>query len=166
MNQNKIPSIQSLHNEKQIKETSKVDLYNIVLNKIISKIVYTNRHTDKTYVIFEVPKILIGYPQYEMKSCILFIINKLSANQYIIEFIEPFYLYIDWGSNNKSSHQKIHIPSIIQSKNHDKLRTQTKALLSQFPNTSKVEFVYEDAISSKNLKKPKPKPKTKTKNKK
>ena len=157
MNQNKIPSIQSLHNEKQIKETSKVDLYNIVLNKIISKIVYTNRHTDKTYVIFEVPKILIGYPQYEMKSCILFIINKLSANQYIIEFIEPFYLYIDWGSNNKSSNQKIYIPSIIQSKNHDKLRTQTKALLSQFPNTSKVEFVYEDAIqkSSKNLKKTK-----------
>jgi len=77
MNRSKIPSIQSLHNEKQIKETSKVDLYNIVLNKIISKIVYTNRHTDKTYVIFEVPKILIGYPQYEMKSCILFIINKL-----------------------------------------------------------------------------------------
>ena len=139
MNQHKIPSIQSLHNEKQIKETSKVDLYNIVLNKIISKIVYTNRHTDKTYVIFEVPKILIGYPQYEMKSCILFIINKLSTNQYIIEFIEPFYLYIDWGSLS------INGQNVAVSSN---LKEQTKLLLKKFPG-SKIEYVYEDSVAPK-----------------
>jgi hypothetical protein len=143
---NKIPSIVSLHQEKFAKENSKIDIFNIVLNKIINKIIYTNRHTDKTYVIYEIPKILIGYPQYDMKSCILFIINKLSANGYIADFIEPFYLYIDWGSSgsvSKGSNSKIQIPS-IHTKNSDKLKAQTKALLSQFPNTSKVEFVYED----------------------
>ena len=140
-----IPSISSLHQEKFVKETNKIDIYNIVLNKIIEKILYTNRHTDKTYVIFEVPKILIGYPQYDMKSCILFIINKLSLNDYFVEFMDPFYIYIDWGS--KESRKEIykrrikneiptplHIPKFAV-KNADNLKAQTKALLSQFPDT-------------------------------
>jgi hypothetical protein len=149
MNDN-IPSINSLHREKFIKETSKIDIYNIVINKCVEKIVYTNRHTDKTYIIFEIPKILIGYPNYDMKSCILFVINKLSQSGYMIEFIEPFYLYIDWGSPvnkiNNNLNMKI---NALKTNNTEKLRAQTKALLSQFPNTSNVEFVYEDALISK-----------------
>jgi|LakMenE01Jun11ns_1017448.scaffolds.fasta_scaffold9863800_2 hypothetical protein len=152
-----IPTISSLHQEKYIKETNKIDIYNIVLNKIVEKILYTNRHTDKTYVIFEVPKILIGYPQYDMKSCILFIINRLSLNDYFVDYLDPFYIYIDWGS--KESRKEIykrkikteiplHLPKFVV-KNADNLKAQTKALLTQFPDTSKVEFVYEDKYKEK-----------------
>ena len=77
----KIPSISSLHNEKSIKETSKIDIFNIVLNKCVEKIIYTNRYTDKTFVIFEVPKLLIGFPTYDYKICILYIITELSKKQ-------------------------------------------------------------------------------------
>lgn len=156
-----IPSISSLHQEKFIKETNKIDIYNIVLNKIVEKILYTNRHTDKTYVIFEVPKILIGYPQYDMKSCILFIINRLSLNDYFVEFLDPFYIYIDWGSKESrkeiykrkikmtsSLEVPLHVPKFAV-KNADNLKAQTKALLTQFPDTSKVEFVYEDKYKEK-----------------
>jgi hypothetical protein len=135
-----IPSIDNLHKEKVVKEKSKIEIYNVVLNKCIEKIVYTNRHTDKTFVIFEVPKILIGYPLYDMKSCILFLINKLAQNNYLIEFIEPFYLYIDWGTKK----QRIESPMYINQPTSDKIKRQTKDLLSKFPNTSKVEYVYED----------------------
>ena len=155
----KVPSITSLHQEKFVKETNKIDIYNIVLNKIIEKILYTNRHTDKTYVIFEVPKILIGYPQYDMKSCILFIINKLSLNGYFVEFMDPFYIYIDWGSSEASVEKRknrIEIPR-IPVKNVDSLKAQTKALLTQFPDTSKVEFVYEEDYKEKNKNKNKKK---------
>lgn len=152
-----IPSIHSLHKEKYIKESNKIDIYNIVLNKCVEKIVYTNSNTDKTYIIFEIPKILIGYPNYDMKSCILFVINKLSQNGYLIDFIEPFYLYIDWGSPTSSFHTSSKFNQKLNSfstNNVEKLRTQTKALLSQYPNTSNIEFVYEDAlISSKKNKK-------------
>lgn len=153
---NNIPSINSLHKEKFIKETSKIDIYNIVINKCVEKIVYTNRHTDKTYIIFEIPKILIGYPNYDMKSCILFVINKLSQSGYMIEFIEPFYLYIDWGSPVNKIDNNLNIKiNALKTNNSEKLRAQTKALLSQFPNTSNVEFVYEDTLpntSKKNKK--------------
>lgn len=151
MNQDiKIPSISTLHQEKSIKETSKIDIFNIVLNKCVEKIVFTNRNTDKTFIIFEVPKILIGYPNYDMKNCILFIIQKLSERGYMVEFVDPFYLYIDWAFRPNNLLNKIHPPIAIPNKN--KLRMQTKALLSQFPNTSKVEFVYEDNVR-KNTKK-------------
>jgi hypothetical protein len=129
----KVPSIQSLLQEKIVKETSKEQIYNIVLKKITEKIVYTNRHTDKTFVIFEVPKILIGYPSYDMKSCILFVINKLSASGYLVEFVDPFYLYIDWGCK-KPQHK-----SIEQS-----LRSKARKLKERFPN-AEIEFVYQES---------------------
>ena len=137
----KIPDIFSLQQERKSRDKIKQDIYTIVLNKCIEKIVYTNRHTDKSFVIFEVPKILIGYPSYDMKHCLLFLIEKLSQQQYLVEFLEPFYLYIDWGRNQSSS---------TSSMNPDKLKQKTKKLLEKFPNASKIEFVYEDTFSSKN----------------
>jgi hypothetical protein len=142
---NQIPSINSLHEEKTKKEQSKSDIFNIVLNKCIEKIVYTNRHTDKTFVIFEVPKILIGYPMYDMGSCLLFLINRLSASGYLIEFIEPFYLYIDWGCANQktASSSKSH-PSLIPTDYPENLRKKAKGILQRFPDN--IEFVYEDTL--------------------
>ena len=144
-----IPSISSLHHEKTIKESSKTDIFNIVLNKIVQKIVYTNRHTDQTYVIFEIPKILIGYPQYDMKSCILFVMNRLYSNGYLVEFVDPFYLYIDWGKSYTNNTLPInsHMAN-ISNKHKDKLGSHTQALISKFPNTSKIEFVYEDELKT------------------
>lgn len=143
----KIPSISSLQQEKSIKVKSKNDIFNIVLTKIIQKITYTNRHTDQTYIIFEIPKMLIEYPQYDMKSCILFVMNQLSSNGYIVEFVQPFYLYIDWGCS-KQNQKPVDYKGNVIKKHKDKLQTQTRALLSQFPNTSQIEFVYEDKLQN------------------
>jgi hypothetical protein len=144
-NNNNIPSINSLHKEKTIKENSKFKIFEIVLSKCVEKIVYTNRHTDKTFVIFEVPKLLIGYPMYDMKSCILYLINKLSSSGYLVEFIDPFYLYIDWGCVSQSTSSKIkNINKLIPTSNPHKLKQQTQKLLDKYPDTSKIEFVYQD----------------------
>jgi hypothetical protein len=156
---NKIPSIASLHAERGAKEQSKTEIFTVVLNKCIEKILYTNRHTDQTFVIFEVPKILIGYPSYDMKSCILFLINRLSQNGYLIDFVDPFYLYIDWGSVRSSSSSTCSskklmniIPSVS---NPTKLEKQTKVLLEKYPETSKIEFVYADTLASSSKKRKK-----------
>lgn len=134
----KIPSIDSLHQEKTSKEKSKLDIFQVVLNKCIEKIIYTNRHTGQTFIIFEVPRILIGYPSYDMKSCILYLINALSKNKYLVEFIEPFYLYIDWGTQVRSKKPETKVVP-------NKLQKQTMEILQKFPNASKVEYVYHDS---------------------
>lgn len=157
---NTIPSITSLHEERNVKDTVKSDVYNIVLNKCIEKILYTNRHTDKTYVIFEVPKFLIGCPLYDMKSCILYLISQLSQNKYMVEFIEPFYLYIDWGSVVQKTTQKQKpkvIANQIFTQNPERLKQQTRQILQNFPDTSRVEYVYADEVSGKKKKKNKKK---------
>jgi len=160
---NSIPSIDSLQREKTIKDESKTQIFNIVLNKCIEKIVYTNRHTDKTFVIFEVPKILIGYPLYDMKSCILFLINKLSESQYIVEFIEPFYLYIDWGTRSgisgSSGSGVNRIGSGVGSGSNSTFRgpinqSQFQQIRKKYPN-SQIELVYEDRNTKKITKKKK-----------
>lgn len=142
-----IPSISSLHEEKDSKEKSKKYMFNIVLNKCVEKILMTNRQTDKTFVVFEVPSILIGYPFYDMQSCILFLIEQLKKHKYIVDFIEPCFLYIDWGSP-ATKDSSIRVKS-------NKLKEQARVLLERFPDTSKVEFVY--AEESKSSKKPKTK---------
>lgn len=137
---NKIPSIKSLQEERYVKESSKEQIFNIVLNKCIEKIIYTNRQTDKTFVIFEVPKILIGYPSYDMKSCILFIINKLSIKNYLVEFIDPFYLYIDWGCNQNQN-------AFSSTSSSSKFQVKANMIHQKFPNAD-IEFVYEDALKN------------------
>lgn len=135
-----IPSINNLHNEKNVKEKIKTEAYILVLNKCIEKIMYTNKHTDQTYVFFDVPKFLIDYPFYDMNSCVMFIMNKLIPNNYTVSFIAPFYLYIDW-SNDIKSNVFNNIP--------DKLKIQTKELLKKYPNTTKVVYEYTDSIKTK-----------------
>jgi hypothetical protein len=139
----KIPSLNNLHDEKNQKEKLKKDAYVLVLNKCIEKIIYTNKHTDQTYIFFDVPKFLIEYPFYDMKSCILYIMEKLIPANYIVSFIAPFYLYIDWSSFSQQS--------VIP----DKLKLQTKELLKKFPNATKVVYEYSDKqkVNKKKVKK-------------
>lgn len=147
---NKIPIISNLHNEKNIKEKARNEMFNVVLNKCIDDIVYTNKFTDKTYIIFEVPDIIIGFNnhRYDKMSCITYLIHAFTARKYVVDFIEPCNLYIDWGTNID---YKVN-PSINPT---TKLKTQTSELLKKYPNTSKVLYVYDGADS--NLKKNKKK---------
>ena len=119
-----IPSIKKLHNERNNLDKIENNIYNIVLNKCITNINYTNRYIKKTYMYFEVPKILIGQLHYNINSCILYIMKKFMNDQYIVYFIEPNILYIDWSNLPKK----------------DKLTETTKKIMSKYPNAT-IEFV-------------------------
>jgi hypothetical protein len=153
-----IPNIQTLHKEKEIKENSKITIFTLVLNKCIQKIIYANKHTDQTFIIFEVPNILIGFPNYDYKSCIIFLMKELSKKQYKVDYMSPWFLRIDWGSPVKSKNTNIYknldnIQDYIKVNNPDKLKQQTKSLLKNYPNTNKIVFEYASSSNSKKNKK-------------
>lgn len=154
-----IPNISLLHEEKDVKEKLKHNIFNIVLNKCVEKIIYTNRHTDQTFVVFEVPNILIGYPSYDRLSCINFLIKELTQKEYKVQFIEPFYLHIDWGHYKRKSNREKNLEKI--EKIDPKLKQQTEELLKKFPNTSKIIFEYQNPDEEKRAKKGKNKKKKK-----
>lgn len=133
-----IPSASSLQRHQASRIQSKIDTFNIVLNKCIQKISYTNKNSEHSFIIFEVPKILIGYPLYDKNSCIIYIIENLVKEKYKVDFIEPCYLYIDWGisiTHNISVREKI-----------------KRELSGKFPNTS-FDVIYEDELPTKKKKK-------------
>jgi hypothetical protein len=150
MSNKKIPDISNLHMEKQIKDNIKNEMFNIVLTKIIEDINYTNRCTDKTYIIFEVPNIIIGFHNYNPISCIHYLIFQFTKKGYLVQFMEPDKLYIDWGTNKSTFNN---IQDIIPTANPTKLKNQTNELLKKYPTASKVVYVYEDQERKKEKKK-------------
>lgn len=142
-----IPNISNLHIEKQIKDNIKNEMFNIVLKKCIEDINYTNKCTDKTYIIFEAPNIIIGFHNYNPISCIHYLIYQFTKKGYLVQFMEPNKLYIDWGTNNKERSQ-----DIIPTSNPTKLKKQTNELLRKYPTASKVVYVYEDNDNDKKKK--------------
>jgi len=145
---NIIPSISSLHAERNKKNVDTQDIYKIVLNKCTEKIIFTNRHTDKTFIIFEVPKLLIGHSNYNMKSCIHYIIQNISMHGYVVQFIEPFYIYIDWGTKkNYNTNLKSNFDSNFDSTSNS-LQENTKQILKYFPGVKEIEYVYADKYKS------------------
>lgn len=133
-----IPNIDNLHKEKHVKENTKHEMFGLVLKRCVDKIVHTNRFTDKTFVFFEVPQVLLGYPTYDMKQCIMFLMHKLREKGYYIIFIDPFYLYIDWGTATNTAKATSH------SGEKPYLSSQARRILEQLPKTANVEIVYAD----------------------
>jgi len=129
---NKIPKISSLQNEKEERNLILNNVYQNVLNKCIEKIIQANRHTDQTFIIFQVPKIMIGEPRYNIKACIYYIIKELQKHDYLIHYIDPYYIYIDWGSYKNS-----------------RIESTNKELKKYFPNVKNIEYVYNEVMTKK-----------------
>jgi hypothetical protein len=143
-----IPNITNLHAQKNLKTQAKNEIFTIVLNKCIEKIIETNTTTEKTFIYFEVPNIIIGFHSYDRIGCIHYLIQELSREKYRVDFIEPYFLYIDWGTNTKS--KGVESINYLPTSNPSHLKQQTKELLKKYPNTSKIVFEYEDNQSTKN----------------
>ena len=125
----KIPDIGNLHIEKNIKENIKNEMFNIVLKKCSQDIIYTNSYTDKTYVIFDVPNIIIGFHNYDKLSCVSYLMHQFTQKGYIVQFMEPNKIYIDWGTNTS---KLSNLQKIIPTSNPNKLQQQTQKLLKKY----------------------------------
>lgn len=109
----KIPSASSLSCKKPIVINN--DVYKNVLKKCIESIVKINKTSEKTYLVYKIPEIIIGSTNYNVSNCIIYIKEKLTSHGYIVEYIGENYIYIDWGgeeasqltSNNKQVKKEI-----------------------------------------------------------
>lgn len=161
-----IPSIKSLKTIKNLKQENKAAIYDIVLGRCSEKIIETNKQTDKSFLYFELPKVIIGYPNYNITDCGEYMAKRLKEKGYHTKLISKEILYIDWGNsveNSKKTHVKQLGGQIISSnlsestfKGKDKINEstikETKDLLKKYPDTSQVVFVYTDTDVKKKRK--------------
>ena len=91
-----IKDIQKIHNEKLI---NKLKYYEKILQKCFFKI-RQSVYNEETYCLFSVPSYMKGFPIYNVKQCIFYIMNKLKKNSIESKYIYPNIIFIYWKYKN------------------------------------------------------------------
>lgn len=110
----KIPNAMDLQYGKSHTRLIDDTIYIPVLNKCVEKILTTSKTTMKTFVIFQVPMMLIGVSKYKLNECVLFLMKSLTNNNYSVDFIDPCYLMIDWCKKKHTSKISKEINKILK----------------------------------------------------
>ena len=90
-------NLDELYEKKQQHDINTLNTFNKVLNRIHNKIKITSRQNlDGQFCWFLVPETIIGVPKYDHNNCIVYIINKLKENGFIVKYTNPNLLFISW----------------------------------------------------------------------
>jgi hypothetical protein len=79
----------------QNKLNSRIETFNEIL-KLCHKKIKESAKIDKSMCMFHVPSIRLGRPLYKLKTCIAYILLKLSQNGFQVLFEKPNCIYISW----------------------------------------------------------------------
>jgi hypothetical protein len=94
MSQLKIPD---LFEKKYEKELKRMEIYDNVLVKCHKRIKYYSQY-ERTYCFFQIPEFIFGVPLYNINDMKKYIINSLKSNGFQIMYIDPNWLFINWGN--------------------------------------------------------------------
>jgi hypothetical protein len=90
--------IDELYETKQKIDQLRVNMYNKLLFKIHNKIKMSSKQrTNNQFCYFVMPEVLIGYPNYDFNECLIYIINSLETDGFLIKYIHPNLLLISWN---------------------------------------------------------------------
>jgi hypothetical protein len=71
--------------------------YNNILARIHKKIIVTSRQRNyNTYLMYQVPSLVMGNSHYNLAECIEYITIKLSENGFVVNYIDNCYILITW----------------------------------------------------------------------
>jgi hypothetical protein len=90
--------IDELYDTKKKNDINKLELYNKLLLKVHTKIKVASRQRNSdNFCSFIMPEILIGYPNYNLSDCLVFIVDSLETNGFLTRYIHPNLLFISWN---------------------------------------------------------------------
>ena len=91
-------NIDELFEKKKEQGLREYNLFMKLLNRIHIKIKLTSKQKlNEQFIWFIVPEIIIGYPKYDISSCIIFLIDNLKKNNFLVKYYHPNTLFIYWG---------------------------------------------------------------------
>ena len=143
-------NIDELYETKKKNNLTRVDIYNKLLIKIHNRIKLSSRiKTNENFCTYIMPEVLIGYPNYNLEECLVFIIDKLQTDGFLTRYIHPNLLMISWNH---------WVPSYVR----DEIKKKTGKEVNcygEVENKSVVKFndkekkeknVYDDILNSLN----------------
>ena len=90
-------NINSLNNIRDQKQINKLAIYKKVLEKCHHRIITISKQGGSK-CIYIIPEYMYGIPRYDIFGCADYIITKLKKNGFIVAYVNPNFLYIDWSN--------------------------------------------------------------------
>ena len=93
-------NIKELHRTIDIKRQNRMKCYEIILEKIHKKIIYTTKR-EQSFCIYVIPEYIIGLPMINNNECTEYLIEKLNENGFYVKYTFPNLLYISLFRENE-----------------------------------------------------------------
>ena len=144
-------NIDELYETKKKNNLTRLDIYNKLLIKVHGRIKTASRiKNNDNFCTYIMPEVLIGYPNYNLEECLVYIIDKLQMDGFLTRYIHPNLLMISWNH---------WVPTYVRDEIKKKTGTQVNCY-GEIENKSIVKFekekekgnVYDDILSSLNEK--------------
>lgn len=102
-----ILNIKDLHEKRKQKESKIIEAFNIILKEVYSKIQNKNNHNIYE-LVYTPPTIYFGYPLYDYRSLIVFLIKKLQKGGFKVFIDNNCKMKISWKleRNSEYNHEK------------------------------------------------------------
>ena len=89
-------NIKDLQREVAVRQQRANEVYEKILALVHKKIIATNEKTDDYNCIYKLPNFMYGYPIYDARRCMEYLMTKLSNNGFEVRYIDANSLYISW----------------------------------------------------------------------
>ena len=126
-------NINELYETIDQKNNKRLEKFDGILKKIHTRIKYYSK-LERTYCFFQIPEFIIGVPLYNVVDLKEYIIKSLTNNGFHILYVDPNWLYIDWGKK-----KKVQVPKV--KKNNKKYK-----LIDEYKPSG--EFINSQELSS------------------
>jgi hypothetical protein len=91
-------NIDELYEPKKKNDLNRLEIYNKLLLKVHTRIKTASRiRNSDNFCHFIMPEILVGYPNYSISDCVVFIIDRLQCDGFITRYVHPNLLLISWN---------------------------------------------------------------------
>jgi hypothetical protein len=127
--------INSLIIDQSNQQQKKLDIYNKIIEKIYNKIKIVNKR-KKTNLIYEIPNYIFGFPLYDNRTCLVFIISSIRKNGFFIKYNYPNIIYISWKNIVRNNLKNV-TKNLMQTNMNNFKKDQNKKI--QRENKSKID---------------------------
>lgn len=95
---NEFINLDELFDKEQDHQLREYSIFKKLLHRIHIKIKITSKQKiNEKFIWFIVPEFIIGYPKYDIATCISYLITVLRKNNFIVKYYKPNTLFIYWG---------------------------------------------------------------------
>jgi hypothetical protein len=90
-------NLDELYERRREIQEQKEAIYKRILSRILKKIKTTSRlKHEEQFCFYVIPDVVIGFPRYDVRACIKYVIEKLEENKLFVKYTHPNMLFISW----------------------------------------------------------------------